>query len=211
MEDKGIKPNIIDKLFQASTSKKTMLHAFAIFVPAKRNVFSSVVLLGLSVIAACIISTGQNTVSLFVNSVDMILTVLIELFGIIFAGYAIFQAILSEKMLIKMLQYTTKKDLEEKSLLQTTNENFVELMMLTILGIIVSVFIKLILGGINQEFALFPSEIVNEVCSGFLCALYYFFSATIMWEMKSFVFNIFQLFNAYSGARILEIIENNQE
>lgn len=209
MGDKGIKISIIEKLFISDSSKNMLFHAFAVFKPSKSNIISLIVLFLFSLVPAAIISCGENTVSSFLVSVDLALNVMLGLFGIIFTGYAIFQAILNEKLLIKMLQETKGEGDKEESLLQLSNESFVGLMLLTIFGIIVSFFLKLILGGIEVEFSLFSSEFVNESCSAVLCTIYFFFNAVVIWEMKSFVFNIFQLFNAYSGARIIEILEKS--
>lgn len=161
----------------------------------------------LSIIPAFIISIGTETIAQFVQMTDVVLDILLALFGIIFMGYTIFQAILNEKMLVKMIEVTQEEEGKEKSILQISNESFVGLMMLSVLGILVSYFLKLILGGINTEFALFSSDAVNILCAGILCSIYFFYIAVIIWEMKSFVFNIFQLFNAYSGARVVEILE----
>ncbi len=202
-----MKIEIIEKLFTRSTSKKEMIRAFSVFKITKDNYISLLILLILSLIAAFIISIGNDTIRLFLQSVDAILDILLALFGIIFMGYTIFQAILNEKMLIKMLENTDTKDKEEKSILQISNESFIGLMMLNILGILVSYFLKLILGGIDREVSLFSSDSANILSSGILCTLYFYYVAVIIWEMKSFVFNIFQLFNAYSGARMIEILE----
>lgn len=208
MEGNQIKVSIIEKLFKTSSSGRIMLEAFGIFKPTKKNFFSLFLILLVSIIPAVIISIGENTVYCFLIAVELVLEIMLALFGIIFTGYAIFQAILNKKMLIKMLEETVGKDINEKSLLQESNETFVGLMMLTIFDIFFSFFIKLILGGINEEFSIFSVKIANEICSGILCTAYFFFAGVVIWEMKSFVFNIFQLFNAYSGARIIEIIEN---
>lgn len=207
MGDKGIKPSVIEKLFIPDSSKKMLFRAFSVFKPSKDNVVSLMLLFLFSLIPAVIMSKGENTVLSFLGAVDLVLNLMLGLFGILFTGYAIFQAILNERLLIKMLEETKGEEEKEKSLLQWTNESFTELMMLTIFGIMISFFLKLILGGIGVEFSLFSIECVNEICSAILCTGYFFFSAVVIWEMKSFVFNIFQLFNAYSGTRIIELIE----
>ena len=77
------------------------------------------------------------------NSISIFLNVSLTLFGIIFTGYAIFQALLSNKLTLSLFEDTsTSRDNMTKSKLQETNENFVCLMMLFIFGIILNIILN---------------------------------------------------------------------
>ena len=136
---------------------------------------------------------------------------MLAMFGIIFTGYAIFQAILNEKMLVKMVENTVKTKGGEESLLQNTNKSFVGLMMLVIVLIAISFLLKVSIGNFPSDFVLFNYKRVNEYLSIFFITIYFSYTFTILYEMKCFVFNIAQLFNAYSGARIIEILERRND
>ena len=98
---------------------------------------------------------------------------------------------------------------EEKSKLQETNETFVKCMLLNIVAIIVSLLLRIIISCIPEDFVVFKKLEYNNITAAFLISLYFYFIITIIWEVKSFVFNIFQLFNAYAGTRVLKIFEDD--
>ena len=56
---------------------------------------------------------------------------------------------------------------------------------------------------------LFERLIYNKVLATFGIGIYFYFIITIVWEMKSFVFNIFQMFNAYAGTKVLNLFKQD--
>ena len=42
-----------------------------------------------------------------------------------------------------------------------------------------------------------------------LIYIYFSIIAIVLWEIKSFIFNVFQLFNAYAGNKVVEAIRQN--
>lgn len=44
-----------------------------------------------------------------------------------------------------------------------------------------------------------------------LVQLYFVFNANIFLELKSFIFNIFQLFNLHAGTKVIQIITEDDE
>lgn len=202
-----LKYEVINKLFQVDTSTKVLLKSFSVFLPSKKKIGRIIAVIIIAFIPAIIISFQKETVILFSNISEIILNLMVALFGIVFTGYTIFQAILNEKMLLKMVENTVNIKGEEESLLQNTNTSFVGLMMLIIVLIVVSFFLKITVGNLPDNFVLFERKQLNECLAACLITVYLAYTFTILYEIKCFVFNVAQLFNAYSGARILEIIE----
>lgn len=210
-DDTKLKYDVINKLFEPQTSTSALIQSFSIFKPSKRNRWKILVVILISIMPSIMISFRQDTISCFADASDAVLNLMLALFGIIFTGYAIFQAILNEKMLIKMIESTIETKSGEESLLQNTNKSFVGLMMLVIVLIAASFLLKVSVGNLPQDFSLFKNKTINECISALLITTYFSYTFTILYEMKCFVFNIAQLFNVYSGARIIEILEQRSE
>lgn len=82
-------------------------------------------------------------------------------------------------------------------------------MLLNVVAIIVSLLLRITISCIPEEFVVFKELVYNNITAAFLISLYFYFIITIVWEIKSFVFNIFQLFNAYAGTRVLKLFEDD--
>lgn len=207
-----IDPENIINLFSNDSSNKIFLRAFRILKISKDDWKKSVAILIICLIPTAMISISTDTVILFHTSVEQILNVTLALFGIVFTGYAFFQALINNELLIRMLASTDEqKDGTKINKLQETNESFVDLMMMLLLLIIMTLFLKIVVANIPTNFVLFNNGCYNNCTAGMFIEIYFAFSAAIIWEIKSFIFNIFQLFNAHAGARAIEIIDNQSE
>lgn len=202
--------DVLQKLLKGQTSEKLILEALNIFKISKKNCKQQFCLYIISLIVALSVGMSKNTVSVVVDSAQLILDIILALFGIVFTGYALFQALINNELLIRLL-CTTSRDSkkEEKSKLQETNETFVKCMLLNVVAIIVSLLLRITISCIPEEFVVFKELVYNNITAAFLISLYFYFIITIVWEIKSFVFNIFQLFNAYAGTRVLKLFEDD--
>ena len=146
------------------------------------------------------------------NSISIFLNVSLTLFGIIFTGYAIFQALLSNKLTLSLFEDTsTSRDNMTKSKLQETNENFVCLMMLFIFGIILNIILNIIIPVIPSNFCLFNNMTVNCVIAIILIDIFLYIMGVMIWRMVSFIGNIFHLFNAYAVSKLIEALNEEKE
>ncbi len=202
--------DVLQKLLKKQTSGKLILEALEVFKISKKNWKQQLCLYSISLSVSLVVGISQSTVGVVVDSAQLILDVILALFGIVFTGYALFQALINNELLIRLLCDTNKDEKEEeKSKLQETNETFVKCMLLNILAIMVSLLIRIIISCVPDDFLVFKELVYNNITAAFLISIYFYFIITIIWEVKSFVFNIFQLFNAYAGTRVLKIFENN--
>ena len=202
--------DVLQKLLKGQTSGKLILEALSIFKISKKNWKQQLCLYIISLIVALVVGVSKSTVSVIVDSAQLILDIILALFGIVFTGYALFQALINNELLIRLLCDTSKDAKnEEKSKLQETNETFVKCMLLNVVAIIVSLLLRITISCVPDDFLVFKELMYNNITAAFLISIYFYFVITIVWEVKSFVFNIFQLFNAYAGTRVLEIFDNN--
>lgn len=206
----------IEKLLQLEPSEKLLFKAFKSLKIKKKDRKSRWMLVVICIIMGGIIGIHSNTVSIFEESIEAVLNVLLGFFGIIFTGYALFQAFMNKELLIQLLTDIAKDgNGEEKTRLQDVNENFVYLMLLYIVAIIGSLIIKIGLFCISNDSLLFTTLIINNVVSGIAIGIYFIFTGIILWRTISFVSSIFYLFNVYAVAQLLEELNdesaNNDE
>ena len=193
-----IDPENIVNLFSENSSNKMLLRAFRILNISKDGWGKNMAILVICSIPTIVMSLSIDTVPLVPTSAEQLLNVTLALFGIVFTGYAFFQALINNELLMRMLASTNdqkdkKKNGKKISKLQETNENFVEI------------------AAVPTDFVLFNNTCYNNCSAGIFIEIYFAFSTTIIWEVKSFIFNIFQLFNAHAGARAIEIIDSQSE
>lgn len=203
--------DVLMELFHEKTSNSVFLDSLELFKVTKKSWKSSGIFLLMSIVPAYIISSSPDTVELFENLLDLTLNIMLALFGIVFTGYAFFQALINRTLLIRLFAETAEKKGKTISKLQESNESFVELMMVIILSILISFFGKVVFGSVDNDYVMFPNYHLN-VAVAFVCLLaYLYFTFIVIWEIKSFVFNIFQLFNAHAGAKLLDVLQNKNE
>ena len=206
-----IKEEVVNNILKPSKSEKLFLKALSVYKISKENWVEKTVIFILCTIISIILAASPSTVSLVENSVSILLTVFLTLFGIVFMGYTIFQALLSNRLIINLFENTEydKKQIE-KSKLQEANENFVYLMMLFILGIIINIILCIVIPVIPIYFCLFENiKLCTFIAAIFIDILLYFMGV-IIWRMVSFVGNIFHLFNAYSVAKLIEALKEEE-
>ncbi len=208
---------IIEELLKNQTSKEMLFQSFNFILPNKtnKNYLSFCIIILLSMIPSVLIGFSSDTISLIKSSAEKINEAMIALFGIVFTGYAFFQALINKELLLRMLSSDegdkdSRKKQVKKSRLQISNEYFVKVMMLQGFSIIISLFLGISLDAIPNNWSLFDNLIMNNSIAFLAIWLYLSFNFLIVWEIKSFVFNVFQLFNAHAGAKVLTMLNGKQ-
>lgn len=202
-----IQIDIIEKLFRTSSSSELLIASMKQLLPKKREKFKYIFALIISLVPAYMIAVSEDTIFIFRDCVQILTNAVIALFGIIFTGYALFQALIGKEMLIRMLQNTVVKDKSEKSKLQETNETFAETMMLEFACIVTGIIIQIILNCLPEKYSIFDNLILNNLLAGIGIYLYFYLSFIVLMEIKSFIFNIIQLFNFHAGTRVMEMMQ----
>lgn len=208
----NLKIDNIEKMLQFEPSEKLLIAAIKSLKVEKKDKTSRWILLLICFSISVIIGMHNDVVSIFCESVDAVLGVLLALFGVIFTGYSLLQAFMNKRMLLHLLEDTKVcNDGQEKTRLQDINENFVYLMLLQVLAIFVSLVIKIVLLCIADDFAIFSSIIINNIIAIFLISIYFGFGGIILWRTVSFISSIFHLFNIYAVTRVLEMLDEEDE
>jgi hypothetical protein len=200
----------VEKLLKPLSSNRIMVDAVKMFLPkwkSKKMYLMSFVFGG---IPSYLMATSEKTVSIFKDGVQLINNITLALFGIVFTGYALFQALIGEEMLVRMINSTAIVDKEEKSKLQESNELFAKIMMMEFICVVICVLLLLILPCIPEDYIAFDNMVLNEVVAGAGICVFFYLSFVTLFEVKSFIFNIFELFNFHAATRVMEILKEDK-
>ena len=147
------------------------------------------------------VANKEDTITLVYSWIETIIGVMLALMGIVFTGYAFFQALINDNLLMYMLLASDGK----KSKLQESNEYFAQVMMLQFVCFFVDLIIWLVMTILPSNWVAFDNQNVNILISGILIGMLMILNLECIWETKSFIFNIFQLFNVHAFSRMKDI------
>ena len=193
----------LGKMFQSVTSTQLIRNALKVYIPNKKyrkRIFIENIV---CFIPTILMGVSLNTQEIFLGGIESINSTIVSIFGIVFTGYALFQAFINNELLIRMINDEGQGN---KNKLQETNENFAELMMLCVISIMCNILLKLTINSLPKNFTLFDRKLYNDIIAMALMQAYFVFNANIILELKSFIFNIFQLFNLHAGTKVIQII-----
>lgn len=193
-----------EKLAEKKSSIKVLLSSLKIFLLKKNNVARKILFIALEGFFAFHIATQYETVMCTREVLGVIMTIVIALLAVVFTGYALFQALMNDKLLVALLC------VEEENGLVGTNNSFVELMIFQMTCVVIDLFVIIFTHVIPSDWCMSVSNGLNTGLSGVLVFLVLHSNIEGIWEVTSFIFNIFQIFNLHAYSRIKEIVENNK-
>ena len=209
MLKREIRLDMVEKLFQCTSSKELVEKAKDILKPTRKEKNKYILTIFFCGILSSCVAISKDTVNVFCDIVQSINDIILALFGIIFTGYALFQALIGKEMLRRMINSTVGTGKEEKSKLQEANELFAEVMTLDFICVITNIVLIIIGKCIPSDAVLFERMWLNNLLAGLGIGFYFYVVALTLLEVKSFIYNMFQWFNLHAGTRLLEIM--NQE
>ncbi|MBT2719197.1 hypothetical protein [Bacillus sp. ISL-57] len=144
----------------------------------------------------------------FTTILDASITITLALFAIIFTGYALFQALTNGNSLKRLLTANIK----EQSFFKTYNLYFFILSISFLSIIILSFILVTIFKIIDPEWylKLLPPK-VNFILANILVSFYLTLVINIICEVKSFIFNLYQVFNLNAFSNGIEMVKKKKE
>ncbi|MEK5645858.1 hypothetical protein BK138_32245 [Paenibacillus rhizosphaerae] len=134
-------------------------------------------------------------------------SIIVSLFSVVITGYAIFQALTNGKTLIAML----KVNREKMSKFQEYNYFFFSISLLYLFIIIINFITSIFLNNIPDKWSLsFLDKKTNDTFYSVLVSLYIVFILNALIEMKSFVYNLYQLFSTHAVASAIQQIDKEK-
>ena len=118
---------------------------------------------------------------------------------------------MGDKLLMLLLMTESTNDNDASSKLEEANIYFVKVMLLQFFLVMVNLSVRIFLKLIPADWTLFDSIAWNErICFVMLLILLYV-NMDVIWETKSFIFNVFQLFNLHAFSRTVDILEKESD
>ena len=90
------------------------------------------------------------------------------------------------------------------------NESFVELMLLYISFLTLNIVLKILLSTVDDTFKMFNDVTVNSALAITGIWVYTYCSLIAVWHVKSYVYNIFQVFNLHAIGEYIESKKNRK-
>lgn len=197
-------------LGKSKDSTKVLLKALGVLKIKRKNVIRKIVFILFELLIAITISRVPDTIEMAESVTNIFNVVLLALFAIVFTGYAFFQALINDKLLLYMIKEdATESDCSSK--LEETNLYFAKVMMLQFSVIIINALLLIILGILPVDWCLSANNAINETLSALGIVVLLHLNIESIWETKSFIFNVTQLFNAHAMSRIINILENDEQ
>ncbi len=196
----------LESMFKPKSSENLLLRSFKIFLPKRNNLLKCICFFMASALCAFIIGFSLSTVAAMKSVIETFITVYIGLLGVTFTGYAFFQALITGKLIEILVDTPNEKKKENK--FSEMNESFVELMLLYISFLMLNIILKILLSSVDDTFKMFNDVTVNNVWATMGICIYIYCSLIAVWHVKSYVYNIFQVFNLHA---IREYIESKRQ
>lgn len=196
--------DMVEKMFQRTSSNELVGEALKVLKPNQKEKKKYVgIIMACGLLSICV-AFSPNTVDIFFEVVQNINDIIVAMFGIIFTGYALFQALIGKEMLRRMVNSTIGSGKKEKSKLQEANELFAEVMILNFICVIGNIVLIIIGKCIPVDNVVFKAMWLNNSLAAFGIGVYFYIIALTLLEIKSFIYNIFQWFNFHAGTRLFE-------
>ena len=195
------------KLTEKSNSNKVFLQSLKILKPDKSNFLHKLIFGIIEVILAIIMVKRVDTISLTEDVLQVVITVMLAFLAVVFTGYAFFQALINDKLLVSMIVAGDDKN----NKLSEANNYFAEVMIFQIGCMLLDLLVLVFMIVLPEDWTLLSNNMLNEALAAIGISLLLYCNVESIWEMKSFIFNVFQLFNLHAYSRIAKIQENQSD
>ena len=196
-----------EKLTEKSNSNKVFLQSLKILKPNKSNFLHKLIFGIIEVTVAFIMAKRTDTIGLTENVLQVVITVMLAFLAVVFTGYAFFQALINDKLLVSMIATGDNKN----NKLSEANIYFAEVMIFQIGCMLLDLLVIVFMIVLPEDWTLLSYNMLNEAFATIGISFLLYCNVESIWEMKSFIFNVFQLFNLHAYSRIAKIQENQSD
>lgn len=195
------------KLYEESSSSKVFIESLKTLKPNKSTFLHKLIFGLIEVCLAFLMARRIDTIGVTKDVLQVIITVMLALLAVVFTGYAFFQALINDKLLVSMIAAGD----EDNNKLSESNLYFTEVMFLQIVCVLLDLFVIIFMIVLPDDWTLLSTNTLNELLVTIGITLLLYCNVESIWEMKSFIFNVFQLFNLHAYSRIVKIVENQSD
>lgn len=154
----------------------------------------------------------KYAIEIISNLTNAMNSILLPMFTIIITGFAIFQAISNEVTLLRLLKVSHKG---KESKFAVFNKYFFGIGFMYLVLIIINTVLQFIFSNMSKKWSIgLFDDCFNEVLAAFLINLYLIIIINALIEMKSYIYNLFQVFitsTASIGLNTLEKMDDEKD
>lgn len=174
------------------------------------KVFTILVII-IALLISFFVGFSNNTISISDSILELLASILLGIFGIIFTAYSILLAFLNENYMKKLSQI--KPENENVSYLKKSTTYYESVLFLYFVGVFISIIVLIALKCMDANFILTKNWLVNNILASILLFIYLFYTLRIIYELKSTIYNTITLFRASISFKLVEFAkeENNEE
>lgn len=194
-----------EALGKKSSSSSVFLKSLTLLKFSKDNTIRKIIFIVAEGYATSAILRQHITIPISKEIAGMLISIIISLIAIVFTGYALFQALINDRLLITSLSVDRNKNAN----LAKTNEYFAEVMTIQITCLIVDFAVAVFSSITPNDWCLFSNKAINEILAFGALLFFFYINIESIWEMRSFIYNVCQLYNLHAYSRALEIKKNN--
>lgn len=173
---------------------------------SKQNTIITLIIILISIPIIISIGYSENTIDRFSIVVNKSQDLMVSLFGIVFTGYALFQAFTTGKIVERLLTNTGRY----KNMFQEFNLYFFKTSFSYLLIIILNFILSIILENLSPVFYVSSlSNATNNLIATMLILIYFIINIYLILEIKCLLYNIYQSFNIKAIDEGINAINNN--
>ena len=190
---------VIEEFIEETSAKKMIVAA-----PKKGGVCAFVLTTIFSVIFSLKLGIDYNTVELAKSFVEILINILLAIFGCIFAVYSILLAFLNDSYISKLAKIEEQNQI---SYLKNSTTYFESILFLYFIGLSLSGLLLLFLNCIEPDFTITNNHMLNNTLAILLLITYLAFIFRIFYELKSTIYNTIVLFRSSIAYKLLDYMK----
>lgn len=199
----------IKEFSEFPTAKGMIFDALKELAPRKGAIFAFNISFLLAIPFSILIGPVEDTVTIMLSVVHILLNILMAIFACIFAVYSILLAFLSDSYIKKLIDIDSENNV---SYLKSSTSYFESVLFLYFLAICITGLTLIFLTSINPFFTLTSNHLFNNITAMVMLLLYFTFIFRVIYEVKSTIYNTIILFRASIAFKIISIAnEENEE
>ncbi|MFQ9509506.1 MAG: hypothetical protein ACLRZ7_00845 [Lachnospiraceae bacterium] len=211
-EDKEIIKRNLITLSEKCQSDNLFKGSFKNFIPEnKKELKNFIWVIVISFVPSILTAFNKDTVLILLSTTEIILNIIIALFGIIFTGYALLQSLMGDGVFKRLISSTISKKKTSISIFQETIEKFSFLMFQYIGAIMINIILILILNAISSEYTICANILVSNIVASIFISIYYAIMINVIFKVKNFVKNTVRLFNIFGLEKGIELLNDTND
>lgn len=187
------------------SSLNMLLKTSSLFkISFRRSIFLLVTFIVLFFVIGNLLFVEKQATKIVTDLTTDLNTIIIPIFAVVLTGFSIFQALANKST----LQILISVRQEDESMFVTYNKYFYGISFVYLILIIVNLILQFIFKNIssNWQLSIFP-QVLNERISAVLISFYLVVIINFLIEIKSFIFNLFQIFLTSASSTGIEILK----